>query len=408
MQRPVPGGDVLGVEQSMSDLRAEIACQVDSPQGEDIRIAACNLALQQTIDTEGLDLILAGTFARRPDLSPVHANRLTVRAFQRPALRMAHEIGFPKRHADERPWVDHQTRVLRDPLLRRQFKHDLHHNSVQTNVADRGKTLKLLAALMPDRFNRPLRIAELGCGTNHIGKKAVLNSHGVGFPYGPVNVKRPAAGEELGSVRAEDDPDTTRRLNLLLVTAQLAIRRYMGLDKVITRHPASVEWARSQYYPSEYMDEFMLEEFDTLQASRPGNVHFMKADILELLDSPDLWRAFMRHGPYDIVFYPNFIYQLSDEGREVADEIGNLATHPEKGIKVYQDFINVDPATGKLVLEEHWDPYTHRTIIEDNKNPGKKETLFVWRRGRIDEVQIGPGVVCVGNELVPAQDLVAA
>lgn len=400
------------VDERMEQLRAQFALQKFDPQGEDPYIAACNESMQQIfVREEHFYKICLRAFEQRTDLSALHANRLAVRAFQRAAL---HRKGLPHYPTDKflesDGWMEHQTAVLDNLVTRRRFQDDMLRNSVQTNYDERGKSLKLLGLLLPRRFDRPLRILELGSGPNHNLKKLALNSIGAGYPYNAVSVKRPKNGNLLGSTETDDDQEATVKLNTLLsATGGLALRQLVGLDKDSFRHPSAIDWIRSQFYPSEYKDPAFLEKFDLLQASRPSHVKFRQLDILELEKSPELIASLKRGGPYDMVFYGTFLYQLTAEGREAAERVGDQLVCQDDGIKVYQDFIDVDPLDpSKLILEPHWGPYTYRTIVEDMRNVGIKQTLFVWRRGRCDELQIGPAELCVEDRPVKAEELLAA
>lgn len=398
------------VGQRIEGLYEEITFQIVEPQGGDRRIAACNQALQEIfVPDSQLYKICMGAFARRPDLNPVHANRLLVRSFQRPALRRAHDIGFPERHIDVEPWRELQTSVLNDPEMKRRFRRDMYENDVQTNFDERGKALKLLPLLMPERFSHPLRVLELGSGPNHILKKLALNAYGAGFNYEPIRVKRPKPGQNLGSVETDDDEFTSMKLNTMLATGRIAVRKFLGIDKDSIKKPSDIEWIRSQFYTSEYKDPGFLEKFDLIQMSRPANVRFRQVNIFDLARSGDLMKQVMQYGPYDFVLFGTFMYQLTQEGLEVAEWVGDKVVDQENGIKVYQDAIDVSPERpDALQLVEHWSPYTWRTIIEDMRNPGKKQSLFVWKNGRCSEVQIGDADLCIDNTLVKAGEVLAA
>ncbi len=401
---------LVTVEQRIAALESEIAFQIEDPQGGDLRIAACNEALREIfVPDSRLYKICMGAFENRPDLNHVHANRLIVRSFQRPALRYAHSIDFPRRYFEAKPWADLQELVLGNANLRRRFTRDMHENDVQTNHDERGKSLKLLPLLMPERFSHPLRILELGSGPNHILKKLALNAYGTGFDFQPIKVKRPKTGEPFGTVDTVDDPEMSEKLSTLLAVGRLAVKKFIGIDKDSIKKPSSIEWIRSQFYTSEYLDPEFLEKFDLVQLSRPANVHFQQVNIFDLERQPDLLERLRRHGPFDFVLYGTFLYQLTQEGRDIAERVGNKLIDPDNGIKVYQDAIDIDPEdANRLTLFQHWSPYTWRTIIEDMRNPGKKQVLFAWRNGRCSEVQIGPAELCLDNVLVSAEQLLAA
>lgn len=408
MKSSIEGSGESTVEQRMSKLEDEFEVQRKSPQGEDTRIGACNEAFQELyIPRTPLYDIFEAAFEKRPDLSSVHANRLAVRALQRHGLRRSLEINYPESFLTKESWRELGMDILGDQNSRRVFKHDMLNNSVTTNWADRGKSVKLLALMMEERFDHPLRILELGCGQNHIQKKLMLNSMDPGFQFGSARVMRPMSGHELGSTQIEEDKDTGIKLNKMLSSGRIAIASSMGIDKETIKRRDGIEWVRSQFYPTEYLNPICLEEFDLLESTSPPNVHFSRADIMELADfSSNAFKRIMRHGPYDIVFIPTVLYQLSPEGINAADLVATRAANPENGLKVYQDFINVDPTNPNELVLTHWGPYNYCTIIEDMQTPGKKEIVFIWKGGRCDEVQIGPGELMVDGELAKAQELI--
>lgn len=399
---------IIPVDERLRELRLEFDAQIDRPQGGDPRIGAFFASFREVFDTEGLEEVFTPIFERRPELNAIHAAGLCRQAIQKQALRRARELRYPELYLSPEPCVDLAIGILRDPAARREFIYDITNRNVQTNEPERGKSLKPLSLFTKERFGRPPRIVDFGCSQNHVLKKLVMNGLGIGFRYRPVSVRQPVDGLAPGSPETADNPPKSQEFNTMLEAGRLVLGRSLGIDKESNRRRGDIEWVRSSWYASELLDETRLEEFDLIETTRVPNVGFRKTNILDMAGSTDARMDSLGVRPFDIAFSSAMFYQLTPQQRRAARQVMINSVDPENGLVVYQDFARVSPETPTdLEFFDHWDEYTFRTIVEDMRNPGVLQEIFLWRTGRCTEVQLGLGHLSVGQTFRPAEDLFA-
>lgn len=406
-------------QQFIYELMKESAVQVVDPQGMDSYIKACNSALFNILLEQWSPLheVLISAYETRAksgaDLSPVHANRLIVRSLQREILSRPTEYTYPEQFENPEAWSSFVTRVLSDEEMRGRFSYDLANRDVQTNIANRGASLKLLALLTNERWGKGgLRILEIGCGQNQVLKKLVLNSvQGgmLGFRYQDIEVKE-KPGAYLQESKLVDDAEMSKLINTLLRAGHVAVQSALGIDKVppATDNDAlALAWVRSQFYPSESLNRQRIEEAILLDEAQPANVGFVEHDITKT--DPSKLEEILAQGPFDIVVFGTMLYQLDDEGRSVAEQLANKTVSPEHGIIVYQDFIDVDPHDPTKLTLCKWTPFQYRTIIEDMRDPKRrKQVLFVWEGGRCRKMLVGEAELSKEQGTIQAHDLLVS
>lgn len=411
----------------LKELIIECGVQVIEPQGGDTYIRACNVALLDALSIPGhhkpdqkgtttqdseatsagetLRDILGNAFIHRgAGLSPTHANRLIVRALQRQALAHPLDYYYPGQFNEPSQWQKLLADVLANERTREEFSGDLLTRNIQTNIAGRGASLKLLALLAQERWDdHGLRILEIGCGQNQVLKKLALNSrHGrtLGFGYQEIGADpvRNVASENVGLLGPRD-------INMLLKVSAVAVRSALGIDKVpLAKSGDELDWVRSQFYPSEYLDSERIEEAELLDQVEVANVGFALYDVTEA-DSSNFEKV-LAQGPFDIVLFGTMLYQLDSAGRAAAEQFARQVVNPDRGIIVYQDFIDVDPDNPTKLRLREWTPYQYRTIIEDMRDPERrKQVLFEWDGGRCTAIRMGRAVLYEASGVVSALEL---
>jgi hypothetical protein len=398
------------VEEQLHLLEKEFAKQVNDPQGSDPGIAALYEALGAVFESEDFRGDFRQAFERRPDLTVIHASNLGRIAITKQALRLLPEEKFFTRANSPKTWSELLEVIARAPAARQEFRNDLNTRDVQTNEPERGKSLKLLSTFFKNRFDHQPRIIDFGCSQNHVLKKLVFNDltvreMPVGFRYRDVAVRVPAEGQAVGSEETYADPLLTASFMKLLNASRFVIGKSLGVDKSMRKRHHDIEWVRSSHHPSQLADPACLEEFDLLDAVRTPKVTFRQVDIAD----PSVTAVTLPGGrPADIAFVSAMLYQLPPEQCAVAHEVIRNSVDPENGVIVYQEFARVDPEDpSRLEFFEHWSDYTYRTIIEDMRNPGELQEIFIWRTGRCREVQLGAGRLYVGEALRDAKELVS-
>lgn len=402
-------GSLPSSEAQLRGLKREF--KVQSRRGNDLRKRLLFGELHSLFETEGIDEVFWPVLQARSTLGTRDAAQLGMRALQKQGLYRLPGLQYPAQEISKTPWNHLITTVMRDPALRAEFSYDITNRDVSSNLGERYKSLKLLIPLLSQRFERDVRILDIGCSQNQ-GLKQLHASRVI--PYEPIRAGRPRRWRTPGSYGGESIVDNRlgRRLNTMLAAGDLAIGRCLGIDKEPKDRSDVIEWTKAcSFYPSELLMASKVEKYDIIEAStpNPADVDFCQLNILGIDRREAVDRMLAQHGTFDIVMFSTMKYQLSDQQREIADAIATRCVDPNRGLVITQDFaeINVNDPT-RLSFFDDWDPYTYQTVARDMMNPETLQQLFVWDSGRCEKLQLGAGRLCVGQNLLPVSGILAA
>jgi hypothetical protein len=181
-----------------------------------------------------------------------YAREITVRAFQRQALKAPH-LDYPDAHDDPQVWVKTIDWILNDPC-REELEIDLEMRQIQTNEVQRAVGFLIVAAAFRDRLNQDANVLiELGSSDNLI--LTALAKH-----------------REF-EIAVDSTNDDERAWLQTAVTRHLPITKAIGID-ILTPEE---EWIDACRRASELGRD--QAERDALRQARPNNVVFHRADF---------------------------------------------------------------------------------------------------------------------------------
>lgn len=348
-------------------LSHELAAQAERPQGGDIRIAAFSrsvLSLMQNSDSSPVV-----TEMRLHDNSPLNTINVALRALQKQC--MYRHDDYPNSFVKASRWTEAIHEIEASPEHFESFRQDM-KRTVQSNVVERYKAIKLAALLMAPRIGEVPNILDVGCSRNHGLKKLRQN-----LPFMPVLVNSTESSSAL--------------VNALVSTAmkqKIAIGHSVGVDRITYGAGNDAVWARScSFYPTELLNTKSVTEYDYLDAHDFCDIEFAVGDF-----TADGLVSKTKVSRFDLVTASTFMYQLNQSERNRARQNFKRALTPD-GAVLYQDFAKVSGDGKGLEFSKKWSkPYSYRTMIEFGDGSDQIYELFKWDNGRC-------------NALIPGKDI---
>ncbi len=378
----------------------ELEFQTVSPPEQDIRVGAFAAATLRVLshdpDTEAVMKDLIRVRLESGNASASYLANLTLRACQRAFL-----FGFPNEdfpvHGDDEAypqsydkrqnWEANLPRIMASET---EFQAYVRSRDVQSNIADRYTSFKLLIELYRDRFGDTPHLLDIGCSADH-GLKLLERNEGYYVP----NVTQ----AYLGKHKVDAPHDLKDRIHEL-VSLPDGIGESVGVDKVpmqlIENDPSTRQWVFAcSFYPSELLDKRRYLQYILLGNYQPENIQFIQADFSTSdveIDPPQ------DEDGFDMVTFSTVLYQATPKKRETMIENAKRHLKPN-GLIVVQDFVNTrrgDPS--KLVFPRYWfkEEYGYRTLVFDmqDESAGFQE-VFRWQNGRCRELAPNLGALCL-------------
>jgi hypothetical protein len=324
-------------------------------------------------------------FQARPDLPPPYAVKLLERVYQADLLQ--HDPGYPIGYRDTDAWLREFAEVNDDMLRSGVVWHSLMYRNLQSNVAERYKTIKLLTALIQERFDEPPSHLDVGSSVLHGDIKLAFNQmHGPErVPFGLIDVT------DTDHERATGTPN--RYLTELANTAlkqQVEFGPMMGIDITDVDDPVTKQWVKScSFYPDELLDEKRVSEYDELDRLDP---HHERVQVFRGDFAAFDFRRFREVSPvetYDIITFSTVFYQVSPHERTAMLVNASQLLSP-RGIIVIQDGVGGD-------FSKRYNYVT--SVIDSTESNPSEQTLLRWETPRCQKVAPALGKISVGGKL---------
>lgn len=388
----------LSNTQKLETLPLELYAQIEKPPAGDERIAAFSAAMITELQDEETRDFIKDLFAHRKDIAPSYAANLLLRGFQKQLLRDADRFDYPTSFDKTEPWRAAIREVLEDPVRSEELVLDMFIRDVQSNIAERYKSFKLIMQAMKSRIGERPKVMDIGCSQNQGLKKLAL-----GRPFGEVEVVNDGEGESI------IDPNLTKKVNAELAKP-FRIGTGLGIDIMPMNDPRVREWAKScSFYPSELLDQELIDEYDLInQHDRVDNIGFDTYDFT----SEALYR--LSHdqfrGNFDVITLSTVMYQMDEDERTRMADIVRRFLAPG-GIVIYQDFGEVDKGDPtKLNYYKHWflHKFSYTTAVLDTADPRDElQEIFRWENGRCQRMAMGLGSLSINGKLKTYPEIIA-
>lgn len=334
--------------------------------------------------------------ALRPELAPAHAIKLLERCYQ--AVLLKNDPCYPETYRKEEAWYDAFTDIEKDSSASEMLYYRLLTQHVQSNIAERYKTVKLLASIYRDRFGDDPSHLDVGSSVLHGDIKLVYNRSGLSarVPFGDMQVYEALDDQHLqrvsaGELRPRYDPVATELANAALKRT-VTFGEVIGVDITDVDDPAIKEWAKScSFYPDELRDAKKVAEYDELDRLDPRHerVRFVKGDFSNTQDVRTL-RGTMNGDKFDIITFSTIFYQVDVRERH-AMLVNAAQLLSDGGIILIQDAPDGNFETR----------YRYGASVIDSTRPelGEQHVLR-WKTPRCKEAMIGLGKLSVKGKLL--------
>lgn len=333
---------------------------------------------------------LEDMIALRPDLKPSHAVKLIERSYQ--AVFLKEDPGYPYNYRTVPVLHEAFEAIEHDDASAEMLHFRLLTQRVQSNIAERYKTVKLLAHTYKDRFGTEPSHLDIGSSVLQGSLKLAFNRahYPRRVPFGDIQINKMDRSE-----KTEKDNTATRLANIAL-RSEVSFGPMMGIDITNVDDRAIKEWAKScSFYPDELLDLEKVKEYDELDNLDPDHerVRFARVDFSDTRDVRRL-RAVTNNERYDIITFSTIFYQVNLRERQAM--LVNAAQFlSDEGVILIQDAPDGNFET----------PYNYRASVIDGTAPelGEQE-LLRWKTPRCKEAIIGLGKVSIHGKLTSFDD----
>jgi len=325
-------------------------------------------------------------------IPPIYPSNLMLRLLQK---NLSHEqnwppgLGYPDDFDTPEKWragVDH---LLSDDERRLNLQMEILFLEIQSNVADRYKSLKLGLSLFGDNFTdrQAPRVMDVGCSLN-LGGQIIANN----LPF-----------------FSESDPYLSRRKRLLPEGREIkALRRLLkeaaplgevwGVDIFSPTDSNMRDWVFAcSLYPSELMDAERVAHFNRIAEAASPKVHFVYNDFADpfvLTGSERFSTVLPEPGSMDVICLFTVLYEVPPAKRQLLINRALESLTP-RGILLVQDFALVDAGSPQELDFDPWyhpnraDRWPYKTFVWEKTAPESGfQTLFEWSSGRCMELKL--------------------
>ena len=322
-------------------------------------------------------------FEARPDLPTPYAVKLLERVYQADLLQ--HDPEYPAGYHETEAWLKEFADVNEDMLRSGVVWHSLMYRNLQSNVAERYKTIKLLAALTQERFDEPPSHLDVGSSVLHGDIKLAFNRmhEPERVPFGHIDV--------VDRERSVATPN--RYLTELANTAlrqQVEFGPMMGIDITDVDDPVTKQWVKScSFYPDELLDKKRVSEYDELDRLDP---HHERVQVFRGDFAAFDFRKFRDVSPvesYDIITFSTVFYQVSPHERTAMLVNASQLLSP-RGLIVIQDGVGGD-------FSKRFNYVT--SVIDSTEDNPSEQTVLHWETPRCQRVMLGLGKISIGGKL---------
>ena len=379
----------ISTADKIEELKVLLRGNVEKHLGENsenIALGAQAHAFIEALDSKPSFRELVETmFEIREDIGPAHGLKLLDKSYC--ADLMTHDPSFPDGYDRPEAWLRAIDEIDDDPLDRwGQLQIHLLTRRVQSNIAERYKSIKLLAAVLRDRFDEPPSHLDVGSSVMHGDIKLVYNqmSEPKRVPFGPMELQP----------TSETPFEQARYLQHLANTAlcqEVTFGAVMGVDITDVNDPSIKQWIKScSFYPDELRSEAKVAEYDELEKLDPYHerIRSFRGDFTNLN-----FKEFLDASPvdsYDIITFSTIFYQVSRQ-EQTAMLVNASQLLSKKGIIVIQDAPDGDFAKKYN--------YITSAIDSTDDNPSEKP-LIRWENGRCQRAVFALGQLSIRGKLM--------
>lgn len=354
-------------------------------------------ALEEDFFRNDLELI----HTLRPELDAQTATRLLLRSYQ--ADLLDRDENYPESYQEKSRWLEEFQEVAQKEDRHERLLYNMLARDIQTNVAERYKAVKILAAIYEERFETPPSLLDVGCSVRHGGLKLIYNLTGGSqiAPFESIEVVKAKSIEDFKRPEALEVDERITKLSNLILNKEINFGPVIGVDIADVTDPATRAWARACMYPDEYRNKEYITEYDLLDRLDPEQKR-VKALLGDF--STMSRREFVQKSPVhevDIAVYSAIMYQVPLSERLPLLVNGMNAIKPS-GLLVLQDAVkndNFNPLEKDAIDGAFGVPYNFRTLVYDmaHREDGWQE-VFRWENGRCRRMALGLGRVSIRGE----------
>jgi hypothetical protein len=331
----------------------------------------------------------------RPGMDASQTFNLFNRQFSRDALR--HDPKFyPYDYTSADAYMDQYFQISSDAHRLGDMETTALTRHVQSNIANRYKSVKLLSYVLADRFDRAPTHLDVGSSMLHGDKMLIYGKDIQGLEFDPFDIV--GLESDFGAPPASYLKTITDISNVALKD-NIEFGAMAGIDITNVDDPEVADWVRAcSFKPDELKDVVKVEQYDTLEFCDPDHerIQFFQGDFSDNRDASK-FRKMSDSKDYDFVTLSTVLYQQGSEKAKQDMLINAMNYLSPNGILIVQDAKDGNFAK----------PYNYTTEIIDNMDdhPSQQE-IIRWKDGRCTEAILGAGNLSIkGRRLTLAHAL---
>lgn len=338
-------------------LLKELQDQAHHPPGGDKIIATFYKTSVKMINSnQKIASILMKIRKNRPKITHKHLVNLLFRAYQ--AIKFEQKDFSYKSFTTIKQWQTALNNILSNNKTRKYFIKLLTEKSTTTTIYNRYAGPYALIALIWG--NRPVEVADLGCGGN----------------YG-------LRGIELRQPFKEIKDHTPGKILSILLEKRTNLKMGLAIDRENPDDPQTRSWRQAcSFYPKELDKIKEVINFEK-QILRSKKVQFLQAD-LTTYDK-------ISTSPIDVIILSSVLYQFNEADQSIVLMKAKNTLKPG-GIIIVQDFAAKDlHEQCKLDFKESWfgKSFTYKTFVIGQSTGWNFWEIFRWKSGRCTIVKKG-------------------
>lgn len=342
----------------LNNYLEEIKNQSIHPPGNDIVIQSFYQAFLDEIQNTSIAQYFADIIKSR-EFTPSHFANILFRSVQYIELYCRGENNYPEGFDNTKIWkseldsiFETQSELLRELLLSKDTTTTIYQRYAGSKM--------LLNAIFP---NKPLAVADLGCGGN----------------YGLPGLIKNRTFEKIID-------HTNNQQASQLLEKKTNIISALAIDKENPYKNEAKQWRFScSFYPHEFQKktEMIMSELEESETI------FTRIDLTKAENDPASMGISLNS--FDAVIMSTFLYQLKESQIDIVMNFAKKIINNE-GIIIIQDFAEKSESNPEKVnLITNWFsiPYPYRTFITGSLTGGLVKEVLLWNNGRCKEVSAG-------------------
>lgn len=336
-------------------------------------------AVQCKLSTDFIDEVFEKMHTRNSALDPHYAINKFLRGMQADLLQ--HNPLYSQGFEELQPWFEAFDEISLDHSRKQTLLYNVTERDIQSNVANRYKAVKFIAALMADRWEGEPSHLDVGCSRLHGSKKLVYesDSHNNILPFSPIDILDTDNNEHF-----MENIHMSALVNLAL-SQHVEFGTVNGIDITNIDNPLIKHWAKAcSLKPNELLLPNKKAEYELLDGLDPKHqrIGFFRGDFSSNTEVK-AFRDWSSTRDYDIITFSTVFYLGSKAARR------NMLVNAANVLSENGIILILDAPDGNFEK-----PYNYYLSAIDGQNiENGEQTILRFNNGRCEKAMLESGTL---------------